>query len=147
MFLFDRRVRAAMIVLNPPHRRGSHELFKRQNAQRTRKRCTAGIQRPSCYQVRTASCSLGGPEAHAANPTTQNPTTQPDAARPSQLHSALQCHRMAFEFGSLLICTQCSADTGLTCYGDCDDCIIMCGMRYALHHRVHHTLCIASLYA
>ena len=95
---------------------------------------------PSC-------CALGGPEAHAANPTTQNPTTQPDAARPSQLHSALQCHRMAFEFGSLLICTQCSADTGLTCYGDCDDCIIMCGMRYALHHRVHHTLCIASLYA
>ena len=70
---------------------------------------------PSCY-------SPGGPEAHAANPTTQNPTTQLDAARPSQLHSALQCHRMAFEFGSLLICMQCSADNGLTCYGGWSPC-------------------------
>ena len=122
MSLFGSRVRAALIVLNPPHRRGSRGVFCFEIEQRMRE--ISAIWRPDPGTRYAPGSLLFGPcrrrgpwRAHGANP-----TTRPDAARPSQVHSALQCHRMAFEFGSLLICMQCSADNGLTCYGGWSPC-------------------------
>ena len=117
--MFSGRFSRVLAGLRPPHRRGSCGVFFFEIKPGTRE--ISLIWRPvpgTRYAPRGllfGPCRRRGPwRAHGANP-----ATRPDAARQSQWHSALQCHRMAFEFGSLLIFTQCSADNvnGLTCYG------------------------------